>query len=69
MADVATPPVEDKKAKVVFEKPEKPDEDAFRTAEKKAQKEHDDAQAKYVSSSEALCHTYLRWPARYEQLK
>jgi len=49
MADIATPPVEDKKAKVVFEKPEKPDEDAFRTAEKKAQKEHDDAQAKYAS--------------------
>ena len=59
MADVAiTPPVEDKKAKVVFEKPEKPDEDAFRTAEKKAQKEHDDAQAKYVRKFDDL-HIYL----------
>ena len=59
MADVATPPVEDKKAKVVFEKPEKPDEDAFRTAEKKAQKEHDDAQAKYVINLQALSLLYF----------
>jgi len=60
MADVATPPVEDKKAKVVLEKPEKPDEDVFRTAEKKAQKEHDDAQAKYVSHPQALCYALMR---------
>jgi hypothetical protein len=48
MADVATPSVEDKKTKV-FEKPEKPDEDAFKSALKKAEKEHADAQAKFVS--------------------
>ncbi|KAH8592889.1 hypothetical protein B0O99DRAFT_662875 [Bisporella sp. PMI_857] len=50
MADVATPSVEDKKTKV-FEKPEKPDEDAFKSALKKAEKEHADAQAKFDAAN------------------
>lgn len=57
MADVATPsgaamfdagaPVEEKKKG--SEKPEKPDEEAYKAALKKAEKDHADAQAKCVS--------------------
>lgn len=62
MADVATPsaaPVVDEKKK--FEKPEKPDEAAYKAALKKAEKEHADSMAKFVSSP---CFTNLRLAPR-----
>jgi hypothetical protein len=57
MADVATPSgaakldggAASEKKKPVFEKVEKPDDQAFQEALKKAEKEHADSQAKLVS--------------------
>ena len=48
MADVASPaaPVDAKKENV---KPEKPDEEAYKAALKKAEKEHADSMTKFVS--------------------
>jgi hypothetical protein len=53
MADVATPPVVDEKKKV--EKPEKPDEETYLAALKKATKEQADAQAKFVNILSTAC--------------
>lgn len=61
MADVATPAgaamfdggaVADKTR---IEKPEKPDEDTYKAALKKAEKEHADSMAKLVSGSPPCC--------------
>ena len=57
MADVATPSgaaehggAPDKKDKKVIEKPEKPDEEAYKAALKKAEKEHAVSVEKFVST-------------------
>jgi hypothetical protein len=58
MADVATPSsaamfdggAQDKKEKKVVEKPEKPDEEAYKAALKKAEKEHSTSMDKFVSA-------------------
>jgi hypothetical protein len=47
MAGVVTPPAVDAKKEHV--KPEKPDEQAYKAALKKAEKEHADSMAKFVS--------------------
>ena len=47
MADVATPAAVDAKKEHV--KPEKPNEDTYKAALKKAEKEHSDSMAKFVS--------------------
>jgi hypothetical protein len=55
MADVATPSAAAifdaaaEKAKPVAEKPNKPDEDAYKVTLKKAEKEHQDSMSKFVS--------------------
>jgi hypothetical protein len=62
MADVATPSgaamfdggAQDKKEKKVVEKPEKPDEEAYKAALKKAEKEHSTSMDKFVSA--IPCH-------------
>jgi hypothetical protein len=58
MADVATPSgaamfdggAQDKKEKKVIEKPEKPDEETYKAALKKAEKEHAASMEKFVSA-------------------
>jgi len=45
-----TPPTEEKK--VLVEKPEKPDEDAYKSAEKSKKKEYDDAKAKFDAANQ-----------------
>lgn len=62
MADVATPSgaamfdggAQDKKEKKVIEKPEKPDEETYKAALKKAEKEHATSMEKFVSQSPSL---------------
>lgn len=57
MADVAAPKLNgEKKEKVELVKPERPDEETYRAALKKAEKEHADAMTKFVS----LCRCHLR---------
>ncbi len=59
MADVATPSgaamfdggAQDKKEKKVIEKPEKPDEETYKAALKKAEKEHAASMEKFVSAT------------------
>ena len=58
MADVATPSgatmfdggAPDKRDKKVIEKPEKPDEEAYKAALKKAEKDHATSMEKFVSA-------------------
>lgn len=55
MADVATPSgadggAQDRKEKKVIEKPEKPDEEAYKATLKKAEKEHATSMDKFVSA-------------------
>ncbi len=62
MADVATPSgaamfdggAQDKKEKKVIEKPEKPDEETYKAALKKAEKEHAASMEKFVSQFPSL---------------
>ncbi len=62
MVDVATPSgaamfdggAQDKKEKKVIEKPEKPDEETYKAALKKAEKEHAASMEKFVSRSPSL---------------
>jgi len=69
MAELATPSgaeMFDAAAKKKLEKPEKPDEDAYKTNLKKAEKEHADSMAKYVcetspSKSHMCAKSHSRW--------